>query len=327
MTKPRIAPVRWQPPPSRPLPPPDPTPPITVVAVAGHAPEDVVAAPDGTLFTGTVDGTIVKITPAGQQVVTNTGGRPLGLAVARDGRLLICDSHRGLLRCDTDTGEVETVVADIDGRPLMFCSNVVESSDGTLYFTESTDRFNFEHFMAAVIEARGTGSLFRRSPDGRVSVLASNLHFANGVTLTADESALVFAETTGCRLSKYWLAGPRAGTITPLVSELPGYPDNISTGADGRIWVAMFSERNAANEWLSPRAPLIRKLLWRLPQRWLPKPEPLVWVIGFDPDDGAVLTQFRTHHPAFGLTTGVVETDDGLWLGCLGNPAIAHLNL
>ena len=41
---------------------------------------------------------------------------------------------------------------------------------------------------------------------------------------------------------------PSAGTVTPWVEELPGYPDNISTAPDGRIWVAMVSDRNAVAE-------------------------------------------------------------------------------
>lgn len=329
VTKPSIDPVRWQPPPSRPLPEPDLAVTLNAVPLPGDAPEDVVVDADGNIWTGVDDGRIIRITPDGgpPQVVVDTGGRPLGLAVGRDGRLLICDSHRGLLRCDPATGTLETLVAEVGGRPLMFCSNVVESSDDTLYFTESTDRVHYEYYKGAVLEARATGSLFRRDPDGTVTAPASGLHFANGVTLTADESAVVFAETTGCRLSKYWLTGDHAGSVTPLVTHLPGYPDNISTGRDGRIWVAMVSARNRLSEWLIPRAPIIRKLLWRLPYRWLPNPKPIVWVIAFDADDGQVLTQLRTTHPTFGLATGVVETGDRLWLGCIGAPAVAYLNL
>jgi sugar lactone lactonase YvrE len=179
-----------------------------------------------------------------------------------------------------------------------------------------------------VIEGRPTGSLFRRDADGTVSVLASDLYFANGVTLTADGSALVFAETTACRLSKYWLTGDRAGSITPLAIDLPGYPDNISTGRDGRIWVAMVSDRNRLNEWLGPRGPIIRSAMWRLlPYRWLPNPKPTVWVVAFDPDDGHVVTQLRTQHPAFGLATGVVETPRRLWLGRIGGPGVCYLDL
>ena len=208
------------------------------------------------------------------------------------------------------------------------CSS--DLSDGTIFFTESTDHFHYEYYKGAVAEGRGGGSLFRRDPDGTVSVLAPGLHFANGVTLTNDESAVVFAETTGCRLSKYWLTGSQAGSITPLVTELPGYPDNISTGRDGRIWVAMVSDRNRLSESLIPRAPIIRKLLWRLPYRWLPNPKPIVWVIGFDANDGRVLTQLRTTHPAFGMATGVLETAETpgrLWLGRIGGPGVCYLDL
>jgi sugar lactone lactonase YvrE len=329
MGKPRIDPIRWQPPPSRPLPEPDLTATLHVVAVPGSAAEDVVADADGNIWTGVEDGRLIRIRPDGgsAQVVADTGGRPLGLAVARDGRLLICDSHRGLLRYDPATGAMETLVAQVAGRALTFCSNVVESSSGTIFFTESTSRFHYEYYKGSVIEGRPTGSLFRRDPDGTVSVLASGLHFANGVTLTADESALVFAETTACRVSKYWLTGEAAGSITPLATDLPGYPDNISTGLDGRIWVAMVSDRNRLNEWLGPRAPVVRRLLWRLPYRWLPNPKPLAWVVAFDPDDGRVVTQLRALHPDFGLATGVVETPGRLWLGRIGGAGVCYLDL
>jgi len=300
---------------------------LTVVRVPGHAPEDVVADAGGNVWTGVEDGRIIRIDRVSTQVVADTGGRPLGLAVARDGSLLICDSHRGLLRLNPVTGGLETLVAEVAGRPLMFCSNVVESSCGTIYFTESTDRVGYEYYKGAVIEGRATGSLFRRDPDGTVTVLASGLQFANGVTLTADESAIVFAESTGRRLSKYWLTGPHAGSLTPLVSHLPGHPDNISTGADGRIWVAMVSDRNRMGEWLSRRTPVIRRLLWRLPYRWLPNPRSMVWVIAVDPNDGRLLTQLRTRHRSFGSVTGLVETENRLWLGCIGAPSVAHFSL
>ncbi len=328
--KPRIDPVRWQPPASRPLPPPDPTPALRLVEIPGTAPEDVVAAADGTIWTGIEDGRIIAVDAAGgaPRVVTDTGGRPLGLAFTGDHRLLICDSHRGLLRYDPQTQQLETLVAEVAGRPLRFCSNAVESTDGTIYFTESTSRFHYEHYKGSVIEARGSGSLLQRSPDGTVSVLVTGLHFANGVTLTADESAVVFAESTGRRLSKYWLTGPHRGSITALVTELPGHPDNISTGLDGRIWVAMVSDRNALSDWLSPRAPVLRRMLWRLlPYRWLPDPRSVVWVVAFDADDGRVLTQFRTEHPDFGLATGVVEADGRLWMGRIAGPGLAYFDL
>ena len=105
--KPPVDPVRWQPPPVDPLPDFGPAE-LTVIPVPGNAPEDVVVDADGNIWTGVDDGRIVRISPDGQTaVVGNTGGRPLGLAVARDGRLLVCDSPRGLLAMDTGSGKFE----------------------------------------------------------------------------------------------------------------------------------------------------------------------------------------------------------------------------
>ncbi|KLI09729.1 strictosidine synthase [Mycolicibacterium conceptionense] len=325
--KPPIDPVRWTPPPIDELPEFGPAE-LTIVPVPGDGPEDVVLDASGDLWTGLVDGRIVRVSPDGTAaVMANTGGRPLGLHVARDGRVLICDSHRGLLALDTATGRLSTLVQSVDGRPLRFCSNVTETADGTIYFTESTSQFHFEHFSGAILEARGRGSLFRLDTDGSVTTLVEGLYFANGVTATADESALVFAETQGRRLSKYWLSGPHAGTVTSLAVNLPGYPDNISTGSDGRIWVAMVSQPNAAAEWLAPRAPAIRKLLWRLPDRLQPQIQPQIWVLAFDADSGEVLTGIQTTRPDFGTVTGVVESAGKLWMSTIAFPALAYAEL
>ena len=136
--------MRWQPPPIEKLP--DfPSADLTVVPVPGNAPEDVVADADDQIWTGLDDGRIVRISPdSGEAVVVgDTGGRPLGLALARDGRLLICDSPRGLLVMDTGSGKFEMLVDEVDGRSLRFCSNVIETSDGTIYFTESTSALTY----------------------------------------------------------------------------------------------------------------------------------------------------------------------------------------
>lgn len=325
--KPSIDPVRWTPPPVDELPPFGPAS-LTIVPMPGEGPEDVVSDASGQLWTGLVDGRIVRVSPDGAStVVADTGGRPLGLHVARDGRVLICDSHRGLLALDPATGALSVLVESVGTRPLRFCSNVTETADGTIYFTESTSQFHFEHFSGAIMEARGRGSLFRLNSDGSVTTLLDGLYFANGLTATADESALVFAETQARRLSKYWLTGPQAGTVTPLAVHLPGYPDNISTGADGRIWVAMVSAPNAAAEWLAPRAPVIRKLLWRLPDRLQPKIQPQVWALAFDAGSGEVLAGLRTTRPDFGTVTGLVESGGRLWMSTIAFPALAYAAL
>ncbi|MEB4208335.1 SMP-30/gluconolactonase/LRE family protein [Mycobacterium sp. 94-17] len=329
--KPRIHPVRWQPPPVATLPdmPRIPEAGVTVVPLPGNGPEDVVRDAAGRLWTGLEDGRIVRVEPGrgDPTVVADTGGRPLGLHVARDGRILICDSHRGLLALNPDLGTLDVLVESVGGRRLKFCSNVTETADGTIYFTESTSDFHFENYTAPIVEARATGGLYRLNADGTVAMLVSGLYFANGVTPTADGSALVFAETLARRLSKYWLTGPRAGSVTPLAVHLPGMPDNLSTGADGRIWAALVAEANPALESLFPRAPIIRQLVWRLPERLQPKIKPEIWAVAFDPDSGVAVAGLRTQRPDFGSATGVVEAAGRLWMGTISYPALAHVDL
>jgi hypothetical protein len=228
---------------------------------------------------------------------------------------------------DADSGKFETLVEEVDGRRLQFCSNVTETPDGTIYFTESTSAFTYANYVGAIFEARGRGSLFRRDPDGTVLTVVPGLYFANGVTPTADGSALVFAETQGRRLSKYWLTGSQAGTVTPLAVNLPGMPDNLSTGADGRIWCALVTPANRVADRLAAGPPILRKILWSLPDRFQPKPESVVWAVAFDPDSGQVVAGVRTTHPSFGLVTGLVEAGGRLWMGCIGAPAVAHCDL
>lgn len=298
---------------------------LTVVPMPGDAPEDIVVDADGALWTGLVDGRIVRIGPDSTvAVIGQTTGRPLGMTVARDGRLLICTSPGGLLAMDRSTGYTEVLVDAVDFRPLNFCSNVVELPDGTIYFTQSTAKFSYANFKGAIIEARGDGGLFRRDPDGTTSTVLDHLYFANGLTATLDGTALVFAETQGRRLSKYWLTGSKVGTVTVLAEHLPAMPDNISTGTDGRIWVAMVTERNAVADALAPRMPLLRKLVWALPDRLQPQIVPAVNAVAFDPDTGAAVAGVQMKRPDFGVVTGLVEHQGRLWMSSIGFPAVAY---
>ena len=86
----------------------------------------------------------------------------------------------------------------------------------------------------------------------------------------------------------------------------------------------MVSPVNAAADWLAPRSPGLRKLLWRLPDRLQPQITPLVWAVAFDPDTGAAVAGVKVEHPDFGLVTGLVEHAGRLWLATIGYPAVAH---
>lgn len=289
--------------------------------------EDVVVDGEGRLLCGLAGGRIVRVQPETGEVQTigNTGGRPLGLEVAPDGRVLVCDSHRGLLALDPVTGSIDTLVREVYGVPLCFCSNAVAQSDGTIWFTESTSRFGFEHYLGDFIEHRGAGRLFRRDPDGSVEVVLTGLQFANGVALSADETVLILAETGGYSLSRVATGGPAAGRREVIADNLPGLPDNLSRSPEGHFWVAMVTPRNHLLDRLSGR-PRLRRLIWRIPSALQPKPVHTVWAMAFD-TEGRVLHDLEGQRDDFFLTTGVVEHAGKLYLASLEVAGLLVLDL
>jgi sugar lactone lactonase YvrE len=283
---------------------------------------------EGRLVVGVRDGRILRVSRDGRLVETlaDTGGRPLGLESLPDGGLLICDEARGLLRLEPGALEPEVLVDAVAGSPLTFCSNVVSTSDGTLYFTVSSRRHRLDGYRLDLIEHSGTGLLARRTPDGSVDVLLDHLQFANGVALSDDESFLVFAETGAYRLSRYDLSGSSRGTRTVLADNLPGFPDNISRGTGGITWVTLASPRNPALDLLLRRPPALRQVLARIPERWQPGPKRTAWVLGID-DTGRIAVDLQAPGENYAFVTGVVEVDGVLYLGSLSERAIGVLPL
>ncbi len=295
--------------------------------LSGPGAEDVVADAEGRVICGLGDGRIVRLRPdtGAEETIGNTYGKPLGLEMLTDGRFLICDARRGLLRLDPGTGDIETLVADIDGIPLRFCSNVVAGADGSYWFTESTVRFDFEHYLGAMIEHRPSGRLFRRTSDGKVDVIVEQLHFPNGLTLVDDGTALIFAETDGYRLTKLDLSGRNAGRMTVLVDNMPGFPDNLSAFRDGCFWVAMVSPRNAALDRAGTLSPLLRRLAWS--RMDLPSStHGTTWVTAFDAR-GNIVVDYQMKRTDFFGATGVAQIGNRLYLASVDGAALLEVEL
>jgi sugar lactone lactonase YvrE len=330
-TRPRwLRPKRWRPPPA-----PDrarrdrsevPLPPLTLVRLPGRAgPEDVRFDSAGRVLAGLADGAIVRVAPESLavEVVADTHGRPLGLAVLPgDEELLVCDALRGLLRVPLDGGAVEVLVGEVAGEPVNFASNVVVAPDETIFFTTSTRRFGIDHWRGDILENSSTGRLLRRDPAGTVTTLLDGLQFANGVVLAPDGSHLVFAESGGYRLSRYWLAGPRAGRREPFAENLPGFPDNISLGSDGLIWVSLASPRNPLLDRVLPLPGLVRQLVWLLPERMQPDPAHTCWVVAYDVD-GRLVHDLQAPDAGYVFVTSVAERYGRLALGSISAPSLA----
>jgi hypothetical protein len=122
---------------------------------------------------------------------------------------------------------------------------------------------------------------------------------------------------------RHWLQGPRAGEWEPLIDELPGFPDNVNDGLDGRFWVALVSPRNALLDRVSGW-PFLRKVVQRLPA--FLRPAAVSWGHVFAVDaSGEVVQNLQDPSGAHPLITGAAETEAYLYLGSLVAPTLARL--
>ena len=97
-----------------------------------------------------------------------------------------------------------------------------------------------------------------------------------------------------------------------LVDRLPGFPDNLTRDpATGHFWVALYTVRNQALDFLHPR-PFLKNQLAKLPRFLWPKPEPYGLV--FEMDAGGRILR-SLHDPGGERVTGVTSVEP--WQGRL----------
>ena len=154
--------------------------------------------------------------------------------------------------------------------------------------------------------------------------MLDGLAFANGVALAADESYVAVAETAA-RTVVTPLADRRRrpAAATCSCADLPGYPDNISRGSDGLIWVTIASPTDPLVERLQRAPQWLSRQVTRIPERLQPKPKRTVRVQAYDDAGPRSSTTSTCAASGYHMVTGVREHDGRVWLGSLHEPAVA----
>ena len=116
------------------------------------------------------------------------------------------------------------------------------------------------------------------------------------------------------------------GRVEPWVTNLPAFPDNISTGDDGLIWVAMASARKSALDGLPAKVPALRKAIWALPRPSTPSRTRSSGRAPTTPT-GRRSKEFFGRHERFFMVTGVRVTDGRVAMGSLNTTTIAWFDL
>lgn len=281
------------------------------------------------LITGLHDGRLLRSSLDGKQrqVLSDTGGRPLGLARHPNGLLVIADGVKGLLSLDAQ-GRLTALTTEANGVPFGFTDDVaIDQSGHYAYFSDASSRWGYGHDGEAIIEHGGDGRLLRYDfQSGKTSVLLDKLEFANGVTLGPDDAYVLVNETGAYRISRYWLSGPKAGTHDLFIDNLPGLPDNLAFNGSNRFWVALYAPRSALLDGTAGH-PWVRKVIVRA-LTVLPKPvEKRGFVLGLDLQGKVVANLQDASSGNYSPITTAREYGDWLYLGSLKASHMARLPL
>jgi sugar lactone lactonase YvrE len=304
---------------------------LKMIALGGEeGPEHIVVAKDGKLYTTVASGNILRMNPDGSalEVVANTGGRVLGFDFDAAGNLIAADAIKGLLSISPD--KKQTVLTDkVGGDPIRYADAVVVAANGKMYVSDASTRFapaqwggTFEASVLDILEQSATGRILEYDPATRATrIVARGLSFANGVALSQDEQTLFVNETGKYRV---WKISVKANDLdvaqpSPLASvlfdNLPGYPDNLMRGLDGKIWLGFAKPRNPTIDKMAGK-PVLRALTLRLPRALWPIPKAYGHVMAFT-EDGKVVADLQDPSGAYPETTAVTETRDRLYIQSL----------
>ncbi|CAL9065446.1 protein STRICTOSIDINE SYNTHASE-LIKE 4-like [Musa acuminata AAA Group] len=282
----------------------------------------------GFLYTGCSDGWIRRVSLKDEKMEVEdwayVGGRPLGVALGPGGDLVVAESNNGLMIVKPDQS-VAMLTDEADGLRFRLTDGVDVASDGLIYFTDASYKFNLDTHILDILEGRPHGRLMSfDSSTNQTSVLLRDLYFANGVSLSPDQRSLIFCETTLRRCRRYHIRGEKRGTVDEFIQNLPGFPDNVRYDGEGHYWIALAAGKTP--EWdVVLKYPFLRKLMVTIEKFVkIPHSQRDSGILKVDLD-GQPVALFSD--PGLTLATSGLKIGKHLWYGSLVKDYLSRIDL
>ena len=302
-----------------------------VVLPHTHGPEGLALLGDE-IYAATREGWIIRFNEktGSQKKWINTKGSPLGLVFDASNNLVIADAEKGLLQV-TPEGVITVLTRSVDGTDIDYADDLDITADGKIYFSDASTKFGaqmggtYAASLLDTMEHGGHGRLLVYDPEDKSTrILMENLNFANGVAADTNSEFVLVNETGSYRIHKYWLKGEKQGKSEIVIDNLPGFPDNVVRGKNGRFWVGLVSPRNKLLDDLS-EFPFIRQIFQRFPAFLRPKAEHYSHVFAMT-GDGEVIASLQDPQGKYHTNTGALETEKWLYISSLHSENLARIS-
>ncbi|RWS30274.1 Adipocyte plasma membrane-associated protein-like protein, partial [Leptotrombidium deliense] len=233
-----------------------------------------IAVYKGVMYTGTLDGKIVRINEdenkcelitqliacgndSDGKAMKSQCGRPLGLRFNERGSLFIIDAYSGLWKIDNVYDYPKTDIIKNNLLPLrdvrVGCRESVFLDDlvidgNTVYISDVSGKWNLGNVFLAKMEPETDGRIIKYDiSSGKAEVILSQLWTPKGIELTDNRDALLICETVKRRVLKHYLSGSKAGKTEVFSDALPGEPENIRRGTEKTLetyWITISAARS-----------------------------------------------------------------------------------
>ncbi len=205
-----------------------------VLATGINGPDGPAIGPDGQLYlVSAVDAVIIRVSTDGEITrVAETKGRPNGLVFNAAGEMFVADADiKAIMRVDKN-GELETFVDDYEGTALGGPNDLCFLPNGDLLFTDPVRR---------PLPDPAISPIYRVTPDGKVSVFASDLAYPNGIAVSPDRKSVYVTESRAQRLVSFTIDDDGRVLDQLLVRRFqePGNPDGIAIDVEGNILLSL----------------------------------------------------------------------------------------
>ena len=164
-----------------------------------------------------------------------------GLVMAHDGRLLICNhGRRAVEALDIETGQRETLTDTYAGRRFNSPNDLVQTSDGVIYFTDPP--YGLEGLNASPLKEMGPNGVYRLDPDGHVTRILDDMTFPNGIVLSVDEQFLLISQSDPAApiIRRIGLKDTAVDEVwfdaKPYMNGKLGLPDGMAVAESGHVF-------------------------------------------------------------------------------------------
>ena len=186
-----------------------------------------------------------------------------GRTLARDGSVIECSHGRRAVQIDRSASEPgadyapEILVDRFGSARLNSPNDVVEKSDGTIWFTDPSYGIKKPEEGHAGEEEYGDRYVFRFDPkDGSLAPVVIDVEAPNGLAFSPDESILYVSDSSlspadedasarrprGHSIHAYDVVeGRHAKNGRELVEVSPGLPDGFRVDVEGNLWSSSLS--------------------------------------------------------------------------------------